>query len=209
MASEGLSAVSSLFTGNRQALAFLDAATAGSGEIGLIETLSVLASEGVPAAVPHLEELREIAVALVDSGRHVRVDLSVPLDFDYYSGVTWEFVGEGVTWARGGRYEPVGPGTPETACGLGLDASSLLDRLAPSTSRRNVVGIFAATDEDLSGALAVARTLHRHDISAALGYGDAPVRVTVSAEGMFACTPDEDPQPVTTDDILSLVLSQK
>ena len=210
VAGSGLAAVRGAFAEQPQALAFIDTALAGAGDLALVDNLSALARTGMAAAVAPLAELREVAAALSDGGRAVSIDFTLPLDFEYYSGVTWELRGGDAPWGRGGRYEPVGPGTPESACGLALDLNRFVAKFRGTAGRRAVVPILAEREEDLSSALDLARSLHRHGIAAALGETHAsPIRLSVGANGVTATGPDVAKQRATLDEVVQLVLQHK
>ena len=211
VAREGLAALRDALGERPQAAAFITAASEVRGGPQALVNLIALADAGLPDAVRCLRELHEVAAALTAAGRDVAIDLSAPTDFEYYAGVTFEFVSGPTTWGRGGRYVPGGgDATPPTACGLGLDAARLAASLRDSTTRRQPVGITASTDGDLGAALDLARALHRHGIAAALGDGDAAeVRVTVGASGMTARTADGERSGATLDDVVELLLRSK
>jgi len=209
VAGNGLVAVRDAFARTPAAQAFIDAALAGAGELPLVDNLIALARNGLPDAVAPLEELREVAAALVPTGGSVAVDFSLPFDFDYYSGVTWELRGEGCAWGRGGRYQPAGPGAPESACGLALDADRLSERLG-APSRGAAVAVVADREAGLADALRLAGSLHRHGISAALGdAGGATVRLVVGPEGIFAAAADSTLERATLDEVVQFVLQHK
>ena len=210
VAGNGLAAVRDAFAGQPGAVAFLEAALRGSGELPLVENLIALARTGLPGAVAPLEELREVAAALVETGRAVAIDLTLPLDFDYYSGVTWELRGEGGAWGRGGRYQPAGPGAPESACGFALDADRLSERFGGAPSRGAAVAIVAEREAGLADALRLASSLHRHGISAALGDArDAAIRLVVGPKGISAMSSDSSLERATLDAVVQFVLQHK
>ncbi len=211
VAGNGLAAVRGAFAEQPQALAFVDTALAGSGELALVDNLIALARTGLAAAVAPLAELREVAAALSEGGRTIAIDLTLPLDFEYYSGVTWELGGGGGTsWGRGGRYEPVGPNTPPSACGLALDLDGLAAQLRRTSPRRAVVPIIAVREADLAPALDLARSLHRQGIPAALGETHAsPIRLSVGPNGITAAGPDVSREGATLDEVVQLVLQHK
>lgn len=209
VAGNGLAAVRGAFAGRPSAQAFIDAALGGAGELPLVDNLVALAAGGLPEAVAPLEELREVASALVATGRSVAIDFSLPFDFDYYSGVTWELRGDGRAWGRGGRYQPAGPGAPESACGLALDADHLSGRLG-APARGASVAVVADREAGLADALRLAGSLHRHGISAALGdAGGATVRLVVGPEGIFATAADSTLERATLDEVVQFVLQHK
>ena len=210
VAGNGLTAVRDAFFDEPAALAFLQAALGGLGELALVENLIALARTGLPGAVGPLEELREVATALVETGRDVAIDFNLPLDFDYYSGVTWELHGEGVAWGRGGRYQPAGPDVPESACGFALDADRLSARFGDAPSRGAAVAIVAEREAGLADALRLASSLHRHGISAALGDARAAtLRLIVGPDGIFATSPDASLECATLDEVVQFVLQHK
>ena len=181
-----------------------------SGELALVDNLIALARTGLPGAVAPLEELREVAAALVATGRAVAIDFTLPFDFDYYSGVTWELGGEGGAWGRGGRYQPAGPGAPESACGFALDADRLSGHFAAAPSRGASVAIVAERAAGLAGALRLASSLHRHGISAALGDArDASIQLIVGPEGISASSSTSSLDRATLDEVVQFVLQHK
>ncbi|MCY4391714.1 MAG: ATP phosphoribosyltransferase regulatory subunit [Chloroflexi bacterium] len=210
VAGNGLVAVQDAFAGEPAALAFVEAALGGSGELALVENLIALARTGLPGAVAPLEELREVAAALVATGRTVAIDFTLPFDFDYYSGVTWELRGEDGAWGRGGRYQPAGPNAPESACGFALDADRLSVRFGGAPARGASVAIVAEREAGLADALRLASSLHRHGISAALGDAhDAAIRLIVGPAGIAATASDSSLERATLDEVVQFVLQRK
>ncbi|MXY35574.1 MAG: hypothetical protein F4Y54_02165 [Dehalococcoidia bacterium] len=210
VAGNGLAAVQGAFADDPAALAFVQAALGGSGELALVDNLIALARTGLPGAAAPLEELREVAAALVATGRAVAIDFTLPFDFDYYSGVTWELRGEGGAWGRGGRYQPAGPGAPESACGFALDADRLSGHFTDAPSRGASVAIVAEREAGLAGALRLASSLHRHGISAALGDArDASIRLIVGPEGISASSSSSSLDRATLDEVVQFVLQHK
>jgi histidyl-tRNA synthetase len=210
VAGQGLAAVQGAFVDQPAALAFLQTALGGSGELPLIDNLIALARTGLPGAVAPLEELREVAAALVETGRAAAIDFTLPFDFEYYSGVTWELRGEGGAWGRGGRYQPAGPGAPASACGLALDADRLSERVGGQPSRGAAVAIVAEREAGLARALRLASSLHRHGIPAALGDApDAAIRLVVGPAGISATSPDSHLEGATLDQVVQFVLQHK
>tara|TARA_Y100000588_G_scaffold357212_1_gene414180 strand:+ start:124 stop:1254 length:1131 start_codon:yes stop_codon:yes gene_type:complete len=210
VAGNGLAAVHDAFEDHPAAHAFLKAALGGSGELALVDNLIALARNGLPDAVGPLEELGEVAAALVETGRAVSIDFTIPFDFDYYSGVTWELHGEGGAWGRGGRYQPIGPGAPESACGFALDADRLSGRFGSAPLRGAAVAIVAESDSGLAGALRLASSLHHHGISAALGdAADASIQLVVGLEGILASSPNSSLECTTLDEVVQFVLQHK
>ena len=210
VAGNGLAAVRDAFAGEPGAQAFLGAALGGPGELPLLENLIALARTGLPGAVAPLEELREVAAALVETGRAVAIDFTLPFDFDYYSGVTWELRGDGGAWGRGGRYQPAGPGAPESACGFALDADRLSLRFGGAPSRSAAVAIVAEREAGLAEALRLTSSLHRHGISAALGDArNATIRLVVGPEGISAASSGSSLERATLDEVVQFVLRHK
>ena len=209
VAGNGLAAVRDAFAGRPAAQAFIEAALGAAGDLPLVDNLLALARNGLPDAVAPLEELREVAAALIATGRGVAIDFALPFDFDYYSGVTWELRGDGRAWGRGGRYQPAGPGAPGSACGLALDADRLSERLG-APARGASVAVVADREAGLADALQLAGSLHRHGISAALGDArDATVRLVVGPEGIFAAAADSTLERATLDEVVQFVLQHK
>ncbi len=181
------------------------------GSPALLENLGALAASALPSASSAIDELREVAEALAGAGRAVVVDLGLPRDFQYYTGVAFEFTSAGQSWGSGGRYRPTSPGTPDTACGLGLEAARLASHIASTTREPAVVAIVPAGANDLAEALAVARALHRSGVAAALAPADgaAPVSVTVSGRELTARTPGGDQVMSSLDDLIGLLVQFK
>ena len=69
----------------------------------------------------------------------------MPRDFEYYTGVVFEFQADGSAWGSGGRYTIVAQGEPLTACGLAIEAGLLARHLAPSSPPRQPVAIVPET----------------------------------------------------------------
>jgi len=190
--------------------AFVDVAVTPGG-VALIDNLWALADGVLPDAIPALDELRSIATALVASGRDVVVDFGIPRDFEYYTGVVFEFDADGQSWGKGGRYAPGLAGPAKTACGLALDAGRLADHLAPSSTPRLTVAVVPGVLADMGEALQVAQTLHRSGISAALASdpGAAAVAVRVQAGALSATTPDTVRDLDSLDDLVGLLVQYK
>ena len=135
----------------------------------------------------------------------------MPRDFEYYEGVVFDFHAAGESWGRGGRYSPNGPNTPDTACGLALDASRLAGRSAGETRQPVVIGVLADTPAQLGRALSVARALHRSGIAAALAdpASASPITVTVSGESLVARTPEGEQTMSSLDEVVGMLLRYK
>ena len=189
--------------------AFIDLATQ-QGEVALLGNIESLA-DAAPGSREALAELEGIARALVGSGREVVIDLAMPRDFEYYEGVVFDFHAAGESWGRGGRYSPNGPNTPDTACGLALDASRLAGRSAGETRQPVVIGVLADTPAQLGRALSVARALHRSGIAAALAdpASASPITVTVSGESLVARTPEGEQTMSSLDEVVGMLLRYK
>jgi histidyl-tRNA synthetase len=211
VAAEGLGEIRACLGENPQLAALVDVATGADGGLPLLENLAALARAALPAALPAIEELSGVARALIDSGRQVIVDPALPRDFEYYTGVVFEFDSAGSPWGRGGRYSPGGEGTAATACGLGLEAGELAMHLATSTRPRQWVAVVPASAGDLGRALAVARALHRSGINAALAEAAAPggLAVRVAGERLVAQTPDGEREMSALDDVVGLLVQFK
>ncbi|MBI5947649.1 MAG: ATP phosphoribosyltransferase regulatory subunit [Chloroflexi bacterium] len=194
-----------------QVAAFLEVALQPAGGLALLDNLAALAHSSVPASLPAIAELAGVAKALAGSGRAVVIDLGMPRDFDYYTGVVFEFESHGESWGGGGRYSPGGPGTASTACGLGLEAGMLASHLAPTTRERMVVAVTPAAPDDMGRAIAVARALHRGGIAAALSGepGSSKLGVTVSGSSLVARTPDGERAMSALDDVVGLLIQYK
>ncbi len=169
--------------GSPGAEAFLKVARSGPGGTGLLANLSGVAASVAPAALPALEELRQLAEALEQAGQRVEVDPALQRDFEYYRGPLFEFVLDGEDWGGGGRYVPSGGDGEATACGLALRVAPIIERLAARSGPRPVVALAPASPGDVARALAAARALHRSGISARLAQGRAEDTVSVTFDG--------------------------
>jgi len=210
VAQEGLSAIRD--AGSKlepQLRAFIDVAMQQGG-VALLQNIAALAP-ALPGVAEAVAELESIAGALIGSGRDAVIDLAMPRDFDYYTGVVFDFHAEGESWGRGGRYSPNGPGTPDTACGLALDASRLAARSSGETRKPVIIGVVAATPVHLGKALSVARALHRSGVAAALAdlASPSPVTVTVSGESLIARTPDGEQTMSSLDEVVGMLIRYK
>ena len=191
--------------------AFLQVATQLSAGPELLGNLSAVAAGAVPGAAEAIDEVREVASALVESGRSVVIDFGLPRDFEYYTGVVFEFEADARSWGRGGRYTPNGAATPGSACGLGLDIAPLAARVAPNTSHREPVAVIPAGSSDFARAMSVARALHRSGIAAALA-GDATaaaLSVTVSGPTLTARTPEGERAMAALEEVVGLLVQFK
>lgn len=207
---EGLAAVREALAERPRALAFLDAALDGTGGPAFAANLVALARADLPDAVAPLEELREVAAALVEVGHAVAIDPALPLDFEYYSGVTWEMRGAGETWARGGRYRAAGDGASPGSCGFAIDVDRLVARLGDGPRRVPAVAVAAERGAGLADALRLAAALHRHGIPAALGEaGDAAIRLAAGPDGISVSGPGLSIEGATLDEVAQLVLRRK
>lgn len=190
--------------------AFVEAAMLPGTSVALVDNLKSLAAGVLPAAVGALEETAGVAGALAATGRAVVLDFGMPRDFEYYTGVVFEFDAEGAAWGRGGRYTPAGIASPATACGLGLSLDRLARQALPTTRRRTCVSVVPATPADLSTALAVARALHRGGIAATLAAdGVEALSVRVAAGRLIARTPDGEQHMNALDDLVGLLVQYK
>ena len=135
---------------------------------GLLENIAGLARAALPEALPALEEARVVAEALAATGGDSGGDLGMPRDFEYYTGVVFEFEAGGEGWGAAAATRPA-RARASTACGLGLDAGRLAGRVAKGTRRRLTVSIHPELPSDMGRAMAMARALHRSGIAAALG----------------------------------------
>jgi histidyl-tRNA synthetase len=190
---------------------FVDVALREARGIELLGNLEALAAACLPAALPALADVRGLTEALVASGRDVIIDLGMPRDFEYYTGVVFEFEAGGARWGTGGRYAPGGEGTPATACGLAIEAGALARHLTPGTRRPLTVSVVPATSAHLAEAMRVARGLHPFGIAAALAAeeGDGPITVHVGNGVLRAVTPDGETPIEALDDLVELCIRYK
>ncbi len=213
VAGNGLAAVRDAFTGDPGAMAFIQTALGGSGDLALVDNLIALAQSGLPDAVEPLQELREVATALRETGRAAAIDFTLPFDFDYYTGVTWELrgpLGDDGAWGRGGRYQPSSPDAPDSACGFALDADRLSANLNAPPSRTATVAVVAAHETGLAEALRLSSSLHRHGISAALGdASEAAIKLVVEPGGISATSAESSLEGATLDEVVRFVLHHK
>lgn len=177
----------------------------------LLANLRALATHVAPGTVAAIDELAAIAGALAESGRKVVVDLTMPRDFDYYTGTVFEFTALGESWGSGGRYTPAGSDQPGSACGLGLDASRLAAHLATAIGERTVAAIVPASPADLARAIATARALHRSGIAASLASspGASAIVVEVGGERLRARTPAGEHDLSSLDGVVELLVQYK
>jgi ATP phosphoribosyltransferase regulatory subunit len=191
--------------------AFVEAALQPAASPALIENLKSLAAAVLPAAVGALEETAGVANALTDSGRSVTVDFGMARDFEYYTGVVFEFDSGGSAWGNGGRYTPVGVEGPATACGLGLAVDRLARHVEGTTRRRVTVAVVPTDPADMGRAVAAARALHRGGIAAALATSarGETLAVEVGSRHMVARTPDGERQMSALDDLVGLLVQYK
>jgi histidyl-tRNA synthetase len=70
--------------------AFLEVALQ-QGDAALLDNLAAIAGDALADVQPALRELADVARALSAAGRDTVVDLGMPLDFEYYNGVVFEF----------------------------------------------------------------------------------------------------------------------
>ncbi|OAI41979.1 hypothetical protein AYO38_03365 [bacterium SCGC AG-212-C10] len=204
----GLRALREAASTNAQLSAFVEVALQPFAGHSLIANLVALAPASAPSIAASLDELAGVAGALVASGRDVTVDFSLPRNFEYYTGVVFEFFANGIEWGGGGRYTTASGGT---ACGLALEAARLASLLASATPRRVVVSIVPATKMDFGPALAVAEALHSTGIAAALANDNrsGTIAVRVGGDSLVAMTPDGDRQMTSLDDVVGLLVQYK
>ena len=208
---EGLTGFHAAAAHHPRVAAFLQVATRPAAGPELLDNLAALAAGAVPGASEAIDEVRDVASALLESGRSVVIDFGLPRDFDYYTGVVFEFEAAGRSWGKGGRYTPNGAATPGSACGLGLDIAPLAALLAPNTGRREPVAVIPAASSDFARAMSVARALHRSGIAAALA-GDptaAPLSVTVSGATLTARTPEGERAMAVLEEVVGLLVQFK
>jgi histidyl-tRNA synthetase len=191
--------------------AFVEAALQPAASPTLVANLKGLAVGVLPAAVGALEETEGVAGALAESGRAVVVDFGMPRDFEYYTGVVFEFHAGGAGWGSGGRYTPAGTDAPATACGLGLSLDRLARHVRSSTRRRTSVAVIPESPDQMARAIAAARALHRGGIAAvlAVAWADEPLAVRVGSDRLTARTPDGEHQMKTLDDVVGLLVQYK
>ena len=208
---EGLAALRPAATGHAGASAFLAAALESSGSISLLDNLAALARAGLAEAAQPLAELRDVTLALQDAGRPVHIDLGMARDFEYYTGVVFDVVSGNDLWGSGGRYNPNLAGAAESSCGLGLEATRLIDHVSASTRKRTVVSVVPASESLFSKSLNVARALHKNGIFASLAASDSEstIAVIVSETGLTAHTPDGKQDMSSLDDVVGLLLRFK
>jgi ATP phosphoribosyltransferase regulatory subunit len=209
---QGLAAVRPAVNGHPQIGAFIEVALQPSEALPLLDNLRAIAAGCLPSAAPAIAELASIAGALRSAGRPVRVDLGMPRDFEYYTGVVFEFTSNGESWGGGGRYRPSGTNTPETACGLGLEAARLASHVFSSTRQPITVWIMPGSSSDLGRAVSVARALHRSGIAAALAEPRAVaagIGVNVAGEQLVARLPDGEHSMSALDDLVGLLIQYK
>jgi len=206
----GLSALRPLAAGQPQVVAFLDVALRASPDLALVRNLMALAGEGLPGARAALQDLEAVAAALAVAGRPVSVDLSLPSDFEYYTGVVCEFRSGQRVWGRGGRYSLSGPVGQQTACGLGLEATALARYLTRQDGVEGVVAVVPTEPAAMSRALEAARTLHRAGIAAALGKNnEATLSLRVGRDTLSAHTPEGERAIERLEDVVGILVQYK
>jgi histidyl-tRNA synthetase len=190
---------------------FVDVALREAHGTELLGNLEALAAAGLPAALPALAEVRSLVEALTASGRDVVIDLGMPRDFEYYTGIVFEFETDGARWGTGGRYTPGGENTPATACGLAIEAGALARHLTPGTRRPLTVSVVPASPAHLAEAMKVARGLHPFGIAAALAAAadGEPITVHVGDGPLRAVTPDGETPIDALDDLVGLCIRYK
>ncbi len=208
---QGLEALRPLVADNARLTAVLEAALQPAANEILIENVSALAEGLHPKLDEALQDLRSVAAGLRESGRSIVLELGMPSDFEYYTGVVFEFESEGSMWGRGGRYALPAPIRQDTACGLALEAGALAARLAEAGTEPVLVAVVPAAPADLSRAIAVARALHRSGVEAALEPDGATtaVKVRVSGDVLEAVSGGKTKQVSGIEDVVALVLQQK
>ncbi len=187
----------------------VDVALRASTGTALLANLGALAT-GRGDIVAALDDVERVAAALTASGRSILLDFGMPCDFEYYTGVVFEFETAGRSWGRGGRYTPGAGLGGDSACGLALDLDRLAGEVAQSTRRRPSVNVLPGGAGDMARAMAVARALHRGGIAAALAAeaGDS-LSVKVAGERLVARTPDGEREMASLDDLVGLLVQYK
>ncbi|MDZ7728471.1 MAG: ATP phosphoribosyltransferase regulatory subunit [Dehalococcoidia bacterium] len=177
----------------------------------MLDNLAALAGEELDGIEDTLDALRQVANALDASGQPIVLDLGMPTDFEYYTGVVFEFDADGQTWGRGGRYALPAPVEQRSACGLALDADALSRHVERPETSGVLVAVLPASAADAARSIDVARSLHRHGIPAALesAADGAPVTVRVSGDSLQATANGEQRTIKDFQELLSLALEQK
>ncbi len=181
------------------------AARAAPGS-GLCRNLVTIAEACAPALVPDLRDLTAVAAALDESGRPVTVDLHMPVDFEYYSGVVMELEHDGQPVGAGGRYTPGWSGLTHTACGCALPIAQAAALVSPGSVDPPPIDVSPEGSEQLPAAMGVAKELHRAGFAASLGSPrPGALAVLVRAAGMTAALPDGERQVATVSELIPLL----
>lgn len=190
--------------------AFVSTALASSGGVAFVNNLDALTGTHT-ALRAALSDLRTVVDLLTRGGRTVTVDLTMPSDFEYYTGAVFEFADLGTTWGRGGRYALPDVLGGATACGLGLEAGVLAAHVASGTVADAGVAVIPASAADTVRAIEVAQELHRHGVIAALEPRVNGRRLGLTVAGdTLSITVDGQVRPVgALADVVSLVLLRK
>lgn len=208
---EGLAALKPDVAGDAAVTAFLEVALRRSTDVALLGNLKAIAAASLPGALAAIEAVEAVAAPLAGSGRPILIDLGMPRDFAYYTGVVFEFEADGLSWGKGGRYTPGGDGVAGTACGAGLDLELLAGRIRPQTHARNPVTIVPEGAGDMAKAMSVARALHRSGVAASLGAELAAdsLNVRVMGDRLVAHTPQGEQAMASLDDLVGLLVQHK
>ncbi|HJP40320.1 MAG TPA: ATP phosphoribosyltransferase regulatory subunit [Dehalococcoidia bacterium] len=202
--------VRSALSPDSPALAFIDAALNPTQGGRLARNLRSLAENSIPEVLPALDDLDRVASALVESGRRVVIDLSMPHDFEYYTGVVLEFEIGDIRVGSGGRYAPGWSGLTSTACGVALGVSPITMALGVRVPAEPVVSVVADTPEDYGRAVKLASALHRSGINASLDSSPGgPFAVRVRGEQLFAVRPEGQQELSSLDQLVELLIDAK
>lgn len=205
----GLSAFDTTAAGPELA-AFASAARVSVGGVAFIDNLDALAGDHA-ALHGALGDLRTLVELLASAGREVIVDLSMPSDFEYYTGAVFEFTALDATWGRGGRYALPQVLGGATACGLGLEAGELAGHVSRAYTPAVAVAVVPAGPGDVTATLSLAGELHNHGVVAALEPAVPRSGLAVVVDGVrLSASVDGVSSPIGgLEDILRLVLEQK
>lgn len=173
---------------------------------GLCANLLAIAAARAPELVSPLQDLATVARALDEAGRSVVVDLQMPVDFEYYSGVVLELEHDGHPVGSGGRYTPGWSGLTQTACGCALPVAEVEALLAPREPVPSPISVFSEGPDQLAAALQVASELHGAGFSALLGPPQpGSLAVLVRLGGLAAVLPEGEREVAGVPELIALL----
>jgi len=97
---------------------------------GFLENLKVMAAQISPALVAEFDNFTRVTSLLDALGQSYQIDVTSTRGFEYYTGVSFQFLVEGDRVGGGGRYDDLIPlvgGGDTSACGFAFYMDSLMD----------------------------------------------------------------------------------